>query len=286
MTMPPISAIMVTWRTGPVLFDAIHAVLADSDIAELILVDHENPPEVRSKLDDLERAEARLHLVRTDKNLGFGRGCNIGAAKAQSDVLFFINPDAEPEQGAARRLMEALPQTEPTALAGARILDPEGREQSGSRRRPLTLWRAFAAFSGLVKLGLAQPFGMENGPLPEAPIQVGAISGAAFLMLKSGFDQLGGFDEDYFLHVEDIDLCRRAASVWFVPDAIVRHVGGTSDVSRFAVELEKAISLLRYFWKFNTRLGGRITTLIFAPFLFTAIMLRALVNEIAGLLRR
>lgn len=286
MTRPSVSAIMVSWQTGPVLFDAIDTVLADSGISELVLVDHENPPDARKKLDDLAANEARFRLIRTDRNLGFGKGCNIGAVQAQGDYLFFINPDAAPEKGAARRLMEALPQSESAAVAGARILGPEGREQSGSRRRELTVWRAFSTFSGLARLGLAQPFGMEGEPLPETPIQVGAISGAAFLMSKSGFDQLGGFDEGYFLHVEDIDLCRRASSVWFVPDAVVRHVGSTSAASRFAVELEKARSFLRYFWKFKTGMAGRIATIIVAPFLFAAIMLRALVNEIAGIFRR
>ena len=284
--MPSISAIMVSWHTGPVLFDAIKAVLADPDIVELILIDHENPPEVRKALDELARKEARLRIDRTDSNPGFGRGCNIGAAHAESDFLFFINPDAEPDTGTARRLVAALPSGEPTAIAGARILGTDGQEQSGSRRRELTLWRAFATFSGLARLGLATSFGMENDALPEAPVRVGAISGAAFLMAKSGFEQLGGFDEGYFLHVEDIDLCRRASSVWFVPDAIVRHVGGTSGASRFAVELEKARSFLRYFWKFNISVAGRITTAMAAPFLFTAIMLRALISEITGLLRR
>lgn len=286
MNRPSISAIMVSWYTGPVLFDAIKAVLADPDIKELVLIDHENPPDIREKLDDIARNEARLRLTRTDRNLGFGKGCNIGAAQAESDFLFFINPDAEPDTGTARRLVAALPPGEPAAVAGARILAPGGREQSGSRRRALTLWRAFASFSGLARLGVARPFGMENDALPEVPVEVGAISGAALLMAKSGFDQLGGFDEGYFLHVEDIDLCRRASSVWFVPGAIVQHAGSTSGASRFSVELEKARSFLRYFWKFNTGLAGRIATIIAAPFLFTAIMLRALISEIAGFLRR
>ncbi|QNL17983.1 glycosyltransferase family 2 protein [Hyphobacterium sp. CCMP332] len=286
MTAPVISAVMVSWQTGPALFDSIHAVRADPDISELILVDHQNPDDVRQRLDALTADHARLRVIRTDQNLGFGKGCNIGAKEASGDYLFFINPDARPEAGAARQLIEALPEGETTALAGARILGLDGKEQSGSRRRGLTLGRALATFSGISKTGWVRPFGMEGEPLPEAPVNVGAISGAAFLMSKSGFDALGGFDEGYFLHVEDVDLCRRASSVWFVPDAIVHHVGGSSRTSRFAVELEKAKSFLRYFWKFNTGTAGRLATLIAAPFIFTAIMLRALIMEVIGLIRR
>ncbi len=286
MTAPSISAVMVSWQTGPMLFESIHAVLADPDISELILVDHQNPGEVREKLTELTANHPCLRVIRTDQNLGFGKGCNIGAKEASGDYLFFINPDARPEAGAARQLIQALPEGEASALAGARILGSDGREQSGSRRRKLTLGRALATFSGAATLGWAKPFGMEDEPLPEGPIKVGAISGAAFLMSKAGFDALGGFDEGYFLHVEDVDLCRRATSVWFVPDAIVHHVGGSSRASHFAVELEKAKSFLRYFWKFNTGPAGRIATIVAAPFIFTAIMLRALVREIIGLIRR
>lgn len=283
---PVISAVMVSWQTGPVLFDSIHAVLRDPDISELILVDHQNPADVRQRLDALTADHARLRVIRTDRNLGFGRGCNIGAREAEGDYLFFINPDAKPDVGVARRLIRALPEAELSALAGARILDLNGEEQSGSRRRTLTLGRALATFSGISKTGWVRPFGMEGEPLPEVPVNVGAISGAAFLISKSGFDALGGFDEGYFLHVEDVDLCRRASSVWFVPDAIVHHVGGSSRTSRFAVELEKAKSFLRYFWKFNTDFAGRLATLIAAPFIFTAIMLRALIMEVIGLIPR
>ena len=286
MTAPTISAIMVSWQTGPVLFDAIKAVLADIDLTELILVDHENPPEVRKALAALAAAQPRLRIIQTDRNLGFGKGCNIGAADAASDYLFFINPDAKPETGAALHLIGALPQAEPTSIAGARILDVKGDEQSGSRRQQLTLWRALATFSGLANLGLAEPFGMETEAVPDKPIKVGAVSGAAFLISKTGFESLGGFDEGYFLHVEDVDLCRRASSVWFVPDAVIHHVGSTSKASQFAVELEKAKSFLRYFWKFSANPADRIATFLASPFIFTAIMLRALLSEIFGLFRR
>ncbi|WP_421788004.1 glycosyltransferase family 2 protein [Hyphobacterium sp.] len=270
-----ISAIMVSWRTGPVLMDALRAVLADPQIAELVLVDHENPAADRERIDALSKREPRLKVLRTDANLGFGKGCNLGAKDAAGEWLFFINPDAEPETGAAAHLMKTLRDEPPTALAGARVLNPDGSEQRGARRRDLTLWRAIATFSGLAALGLAKPFGMETEAVPDRAIEVAAVSGAAFLIRRSGFEALGGFDESFFLHVEDIDLCRRAARVWFVPGAIVHHVGSTSAARPLAVEWLKAKSFFRYFWKF----GGawdRLVLLLVTPLLFAAIMGRAL----------
>lgn len=274
MTGGAISAIMVSWQTGPALFGAIDAVLADPEISELVLVDHENPDNVRARLDALAAGSDRLKIIRTNRNPGFGAGCNIGAEAAKGEILLFINPDARPETGAARKLAKVLEGQPETAIAGARILDDQGREQSGSRRRELTLWRAIATFTGLAAAGLAKPFGMVNEPVPDSPVRVAAVSGAAFMMTRQGFEVLGGFDEAYFLHVEDIDLCRRSGCVWFVPEAVVHHVGGTSDASPFRVEWAKANSFFHYFWKFSSD-WEKIGILMVAPFLFNAIFARA-----------
>ncbi|GJL96793.1 MAG: glycosyl transferase [Hyphobacterium sp.] len=279
MTGPAISAVMVSYRTGPTLLDAIDALLADPEIAELILVDHDNPAEIRTRLDQIAGSNVCLKLIRTNENLGFSKGCNIGAAAASHDWLFFINPDAKAESGAASKLVAALSGAQEPAIAGARILNEDGSEQRGSRRRQLTLWTAITAITGLARLG------MEQELVPSNPIAVPAISGAAFAVSAEGFRTLGGFDDGYFLHVEDIDICRRAATVLFVPDAIIHHAGGTSRTSRFFVEFEKAKSFLRYFWKFNRNPGGRVATILAAPFLVVTIMLRAIILQAVSLFR-
>lgn len=281
--MSGISAIMVSWKTGPVLFDAIAAALADPDIAELILVDHENPDDVRTRLDAMAERDARLSILRTNKNLGFGRGNNLAAREAEGEFLFFINPDTRLEIGAAGKLCGALSEGEAPVIAGALILGDDGREQSGSRRETLTLWRAFVTFTGLSGLCSVlgrsfRPFGLDNTPLPSAPMQVGAVSGAAMMVSKADFLRLGGFDEGYFLHVEDVDLCRRAQSVLFVPDAVVHHIGGTSKASAFRVQWEKAKSFLRYFWKFERGIIGRIATIMMAPLIVMATLIRAIIR--------
>lgn len=286
MTGRPISAIMVSYRTGPVLLDAIDALLADPEIAELILVDHDNADHIRARLDQIVETHERVKLIRTNANLGFAKGCNLGAAAATQDWLFFVNPDAKAEPGAAGKLVTALSAAQEPAIAGARILNEDGSEQRGSRRRELTLWIAIASVTGLARLGVSQRLGMEQEALPDGSIDVPVISGAAFAISAEGFRTLNGFDEGYFLHVEDIDICRRAATVLFVPDAIIHHDGGTSRASRFFVEFEKAKSFLRYFWKFNTSIAGRLSTLLAAPFLVTAIAFRAIFLELAGLIRR
>jgi hypothetical protein len=109
------------------------------------------------------------------------------------------------------------------------------------------------------------------------------VSGAALMMSRRGFDQLGGFDEGYFLHVEDIDLCKRArdagGAVVFEPRAVVHHAGSTSKVSRLKVERWKAAGLVRYFARHGGILGP-VKAALLAPAIYAAVYARALARLI------
>ena len=79
------------------------------------------------------------------------------------------------------------------------------------------------------------------------------ISGAFMLIPRAMYDRVGGMDEDYFLHVEDVDLCLRiqeaGGAILYVPDAAVTHVKGTSRVFPLVVEWHKSVSVAKYFNK-------------------------------------
>ena len=277
-----VSAVMVSWNTGPALFEAIDAALAAPDIDELVLVDHENPPEHARRLDEITAREPRLTLIRTGANLGFSRGCNIGAKAATQPHLLFLNPDALIAPGAAARLALSGASLRKPWIAGARILDIDGEEQRGGRRGPLTLWTAFVSMTGLSRLAgvsaLFRDMHRENEPRPDAMIETETVSGAAMMTATAHFEALGGFDEGYFLHVEDVDLCRRAreagGEVVFEPRAEVVHYGATSKAGVFAVERAKARGLARYFWKFSSG-PGRIGVALAIPAVVLAVMGRA-----------
>jgi GT2 family glycosyltransferase len=119
----------------------------------------------------------------------------------------------------------------------------------------------------------------DHEPMPDAAIAMETVSGAAMLMSRAGFDRLGGFDEGYFLHVEDIDLCKRArdagGQVVFEPRAIAHHAGQTSKVSALKVERWKANGLIRYFARHGGALGP-VTAMLLAPVIYGAVYARAL----------
>lgn len=274
-----ISVVMVSYRTGPALFGAIAACLAAPDVAELIVVNHDNPPEVVQRLDAIAATEPRVTLIHTGANLGFSKGCNIGARAATGAHLLFLNPDTVIPPGAAARMAligEALP--EPWVV-GARILNTDGSEQRGGRRGELTLLSAMAGFIGLARFipGLSD-IHRESEPVPSLAVPMPAVSGAGMMLSRAGFDALGGFDEGYFLHVEDLDLCKRArlagGVVMFEPRAELIHHGSTSHAPLFKVEWLKAKGLHRYFMKF-THGPQKLAAWALTPLILAAIMGRA-----------
>lgn len=268
----------MTFRTGDVLLDCVDSVLAAPDVDELVLVNHDNPPEMVEQLEQRARHDAKLRLIHTGANLGFSRGCNIGVQHARGDAFLFLNPDAVLKPGDASQLLKTSQGRAEPAIVGARLIGPDGKEQRGGRRGALTLGSALTGF-----LGLSCAFHREHEPLPDTPVEMPTVSGAAMLMTRRGFERLDGFDEGYFLHVEDIDICKRArdagGDVMFEPRVEIAHVGSTSKISQVKVEIFKALGLARYF----TLHGGIIGPLqgfVLGPVFLVGAVMRSLLLQL------
>ena len=278
----PISVIMVSYMTGPALMEAIMAVLADRDIHELIVVDNGNVDSARARLAELTAKRNRVRFLQGHGNIGFARACNYGANLATGHYLLFLNPDAVITQGASRQLANAGDTLVEPWITGGLLRDETGKEQRGSRRRALTPLSALVGFLPILEVipGL-RSIHRETDPLPSHPVQIDTISGACLMTDRPSFEKMGGFDERYFLHVEDIEICRRArqmgGQVGFVPGATVMHYGSTSNVPRVWIEKEKLKGFLRYFWNYTPGLTSKVLTVLAAPFMAIAIVGRAYV---------
>ena len=283
---PRLSVVTVSWQTGPRLKESIEAVMRAPAVDEFVLVNHGNPPETNAMLRQLAADSPKFNLVESGGNLGFSRGCNLGAEAASGDLVLFLNPDAVPRAGVARRLKEVAAGLDPDRpfIVGGRLLSLDGTEQRGGRRGELTPWTAVVGFLGLHRFekysDRFRDIHREREAEPDTTIAMPVVSGAAMLMRRSDFQALGGFDTGYFLHVEDIDLCRRVreagGDVWFEPAANILHYGGTSRSSLFFVERHKAFGFIRYFWKFYPGPLERLTTLLAAPVMLGGVLARAL----------
>lgn len=250
--VPGIAVVMVSYHTGPALEAACSAVLAELAVTGLVLVDNGNPPEAVRWLDALAAGEPRVRLLRGQGNIGFGRACNLGAAGTTAPCLIFLNPDTEARPGALVQLARTAMTRQ--ALVGALLVDREGREQRGSRRGALT---PVSLLVQLLRIGRPGPqagwrraFNRLDEPLPQTVVPMETVSGACFAIPRSVFESLGGFDPRYFLHFEDVELCRharrRGVPVLLAPSAHVLHVGATSRVSTWWIGKWKFCSLLLY----------------------------------------
>lgn len=273
MTAARVTAIVVTYHTGARLKECLYALKADPEIAEIVLVDNGNPPDTRrwitTFIADCDKAE----LVRPDTNLGFGQGVNAGAERATGTHLLMINPDAVLRRGSATQMLDAAEGLREPWIVGGRIYDTAGREQRGCRRRELTLWRAITGVIGW------NTWTLENTPPPDGPIAMPVISGALFMTSAKGFAELGGFDARYFLHVEDVDLCRRCRAmggeVVYTPHAGALHYGATSRVSSQTVAQYKADSFKAYLRIWASGPIERALVTILIPVMSLAARLRA-----------
>ncbi len=250
MTRPAVSAIVVSYNTGPRLRECLYALQTDPDVSEIIVIDNGNPKSDLAWLSRFAGDREAVQLISGHGNVGFSAGVNLGVRAARGPHLLIINPDAVLRYGSIKSLQDTASQAAFPWIIGGKIFDLLGREERGPRRRELTLWRAATSALGM------NTWTLEQTPAPSGPIEMPVISGAFFLTDQDSLQALNGLDEGYFLHVEDVDLCRRCrelgGQVWYDPRAGALHYGSTSEAPSAVVERHKADGLARYFRKFSS----------------------------------
>ncbi|MFZ5718867.1 MAG: glycosyltransferase family 2 protein [Pseudomonadota bacterium] len=285
-----ISVVMVVYMTGEALEQSLPCVLADDLVDELVVVDNGSSPAEAQRLRALAERDSRVTLVTGHGNIGFARGANLGARKSRGDLLVFLNPDAFLQPGCIAALAREIESQPSPAIVGSRILNADRTEQRGARRGEITPMSALLSMSGLSKAVPAWgrfEVHWEADALPDQAVPAPTISGACFCMRKADFERVGGFDEGYFLHVEDVDLCWRVREaggrVLFHPRAEVIHIGGTSQTSPLKVEFHKGVGLARYFRKrAGNSPGRRLAAWILGPLVVAAAVARPLLRRVAG----
>ncbi len=251
----PVSAIVVSYFTGPLLARSIESLKAQPEIGEIILVDNGNFAGDVERATAVDAPGAPVKVLAGHGNIGFAAACNKGAAAAAGEYLLFLNPDAMICEGGVARLLRDGAELERPWLMGARLLEPDGNEQRGSRRATLTPWRAFVEATKLYRLAPRHPyfrrFNLHTDECPSDIVRAPTISGACFITPRADYDAIGGMDERYFLHVEDIDFCLRFAKagggVYFNPHVTATHFRHSSRANPVRIEARKTAGLIRYF---------------------------------------
>ena len=188
-----------------------------------------------------------ITIDRAGRNSGFAAGVNRAAGHASREFLLILNPDCLVEPAALARLVDELDRHPEAALVSGKVLDTDGREQRGSRRRLPTPSRIV---NEMLPLG-GEGLDTTDTPAPDKAMAVEAVSGACMLVRRDAFVELGGMDEGYPLHFEDLDLFARliesGRTLRWVPGARIVHAGGQSSTRRpVAVMWAKHRGLWRY----------------------------------------
>ena len=251
------SVVIVSYKTGDILLDCIKSVLKQRLLHQLILVDNGNSRQAVKALNKLADDEPRLDIITGQGNVGFAQGCNIGVRRARGDYLLLLNPDSILEDGTLESAVGVFQKHPEASVITIKIVNPDGTEQRGARRNLMTPWTCLVEQFRLDRIAPNHPHFKrlnlnETSPLKETtPVQ--CISGAFMLMHKRLYNELGGMDEDYFLHVEDVDFCMRieknGGKILYVPSISTVHQRSTSKVYPGFVEWHKTRSFCMYFQK-------------------------------------
>jgi len=222
---PRVTVVMVTYNSRATLPRALAGVKASFDLGlcTCIVVDNAS----RDATAEYVRANHPwVQLIAPGANLGFGRGNNRGFARAASEYVLLLNPDAEISPAALQQLVAFLDQEPRVGIVGPAIREPGFPDQPAFRfPHPATMLRA--------ALGR---FGGDGGvlarPIEPRRYRVDWLCGAVLLVRRSLLQTIQGFDPRFFLYFEETDLCLRALragyETWVLGDVVAGHYGGIS----------------------------------------------------------
>jgi N-acetylglucosaminyl-diphospho-decaprenol L-rhamnosyltransferase len=219
-----VAAVIVDFHAGQALDDCVDSLHANG-VTDIVVVEN---GEEGSTLPSL--SGQHVVLVVPKLNLGYGRGVNRGVAAApERRYLLVSNPDVVVHEGAVAALVAFLDAHPNVAIVGPQILRPDGSVYPSQRVFP-NFWLA-GAHALLAPLWPGNPF-TRRYRSPRKDGSVDWVSGAFFLARRDRFEEVGGFDERYFMFAEDMALCwemrAHGRDVAATSDALVTHIEGVS----------------------------------------------------------
>lgn len=266
-----ISVIIVTCNSEPVIASCLRSLAnqTSSERIETIVVDNNS---VDGTIKLIRKRFPKVKLIEMGHNAGFAAACNRGATDTKNDLLVFLNPDVDLDSETIAALEQALEEQPDSGLVSARLRNPDGQFQPNCRAFPtpsnmfLSRGSVISKIPGLTRLSKSAYSETDSTITKE----VSAVSATAVMIKRSIFEQLRGFDERFFMYLEDTDLSYRLHLAgyknYFVPSAGAVHRWGTGGRgSHWFRTWQHHKSVWKYFLKHHP--NG--FTLILLPFLLT-----------------
>jgi GT2 family glycosyltransferase len=257
--LPTCDLVTVNWNAGHQLTECLEAVSGSSQVSfvlgSVVVVDN------ASTDDSLESAQAtamslNLIFLRNAQNTGFAAACNQGARESKGDYLLFLNPDTRVEPDAIGTAIAFMESTENvnTAVCGAQLVDENGKISRTCARRPTPVHFA----TKMLGLDRIAPRRFKTHMMDDWDHRttrcVDHVMGAFYLIRRSDFERFGGFDERFFVYLEDLDLSIRLRDagheIVYLTSARAYHKGGGSSETVKAARLFYSLhSRVRYGYK-------------------------------------
>jgi N-acetylglucosaminyl-diphospho-decaprenol L-rhamnosyltransferase len=224
------SVVIVSYNTADLLARCLDSVLEQlGGTDEVIVVDNvssDGSPGI------VRRDYPSVRLIESEQNLGFGAGCNRGIEASEGMYVLLLNPDCELAPGSLdgfQRFMEAHPRA---AVAGGRLCYADGSFQHGSFRFPTLAQVALDLFPMNWRLTESRLNGRYPREWDTRAFEIDHPLGALMCVRRAAIDEVGGFDEGFFMYAEEVDWCLRFKhagwQVWHCPAARAMHHGGQS----------------------------------------------------------
>jgi GT2 family glycosyltransferase len=251
--MMRLHVIVVSFNAKELVLRCIDSLLACDQALHVHISDNGSLDGTLEAINERYADLSTVTLYQNAENLGFARACNVPLSSLEAEYILFLNPDACIPEKSLSKMLVFMDKNPTVGMAGPLIVNEDGTEQRGCRRREPTPGRVLATFFPFKGLGASVNMLEEESPCD--PVDIDAISGAFMLVRGRALRDVGRMDEGYFLHCEDLDWCKRfwlkGWKVRFVPDVVVTHFKGGSSRSRpIRVEWHKHKGMVRYYHKF------------------------------------
>ncbi len=223
-----ISVIIINFRVRVKLLECLESIdfhLRGSPY-EIIVVDNEGDKNLEIELKKYKQ----VTYIKSEKNLGFGAGNNLGARYAKGGYLFFLNPDTIVQKNSIENLYRFIKKDKNIGIVSPLLLDKKLKPFSTQSRKELTTVNALFSFSLLRKIFPYKSIYNDSSFKDwdyKKPLEVEVIPGAAFMISKQMFNKIGGFDQNFFLYFEENDISKRVRALryklYIDPDSKIVH---------------------------------------------------------------
>ncbi len=246
------AAVVINYEAGPALRECVRSLLEDTSAGHpphVVVVDNGSSD---GSAADVARSLPVVTMLHPGANLGYARAANLGIAATDAPVVAVCNPDLEVREGAAAALVRRLGSEADLGAVGPMIRNTDGTIYPSARSVPRVRDAIGHGLLGLV--WRTNPFTRRYRQLdadPRRPRDIDWVSGAAVWLRREALATVGGWDERYFMYVEDVDLCwrlrQRGWRVAYEPDAVITHVqGATTAKHPYRMIAEHHRSLYRF----------------------------------------